>query len=482
MLRGGMETDVLKLLKEEDIRKIHQASMSLLSAVGVQITDKAAVEFFSEKGLRIDDKKNRVYLTEEDVMKAVGTAPSIITLYGRGDNSKNIEIGGKKVYTGTGGTAINILDFDRKRRKTTAQDIVNTAKLVDGLDNIHFFIIPCHANDIDQTELDVNRFYHAINNTTKPIMGGTLTEDGVDKVIDMAAEIAGGMDNLRKKPFISFISSIISPLKLDDQGLRNLFKIARAGIPVATSCAPISGATGPVTLAGTIVQLNAEALAGVTLTQLINPGAPVFYSAAPTIMDLRTTAFLIGSVESGLMNAAMAQIAQYYKLPLYSTGGLTDSKEPDQQAGFEKGISCLLAALAGANFIHEAAGILDSTMTISYAQYVIDNDINGYVLRAVQGIEMGEKTMATDVIAKVGPGGNFLDQELTVEKIRTEFYYPKAVNRMCYDSWEKAGKKDTWTLAEEIAKEILDTHKPGHLPEEIRKRIKNKYPGIIPLT
>ncbi|ATW28706.1 hypothetical protein DCMF_17630 [Candidatus Formimonas warabiya] len=478
MLRGGMETDVLKLLKEEDMAKIHRASMKVLSEVGVQITEKTVRDFFAEKGLRSDDEKRRVYFTEEQVMKAVETAPSVVTLYGRGDESKNIEIGGNKVYTGTGGTAINILDLDRKRRKTTVQDIVDTAKLVDALDHIHFFVIPCHPNDVESVDVDINRFYHAINNTTKPIMGGILTEDGLDKVIEMAAHIAGGMDQLREKPFISFISSIISPLKLDDQGLRNLFKIAGAGLPVAPSCAPISGATAPVTLAGTLVQLNAEALAGVILTQLIKPGTPVLYCAVPTIMDMRTMAFLFGSVESGLMNAAMAQMAQYYRLPLYSTGGISDSKEPDQQAGFEKGISCILPALAGANFIHEAAGQLDGGMTISYAQYVIDNDINGYVLRAVRGIETDENSLATNVIVDVGPGGNFLDQELTVEKMRTEFYYPKAVNRISYDSWEKAGRKDTWTLAEEIAKEILDTHEPNRIPEEIRRRVKNKYPQI----
>lgn len=478
MLRGGMETDALKLLNEEEIKKIHKASLRVLDEVGVQINEKAALDFLLEKGVRVDYIKNRVYLTEEDVMKAVKTAPSTITLYGRGDNAKNVEIGGKKVYTGTGGTAINIIDFDRQRRKTTTHDIAQTAKLVDGLDNIHFFVIPCHPNDLENADVDVNRFYHAINNTTKPIMGGVLTENGLDQVIEMAAEIAGGMDKLRDKPFISFIFSTISPLKFDDQGLRNLFKAARSGLPVAPSCAPISGATAPITLAGTIVQLNAEALAGVVLTQLINPGTPVLYSAVPTIMDMRLMAFLFGSVESGLMNAALAQLAQFYKLPLYSTGGISDSKEPDQQAGFEKGISCLLPALAGANFIHEAAGQLDAGMTISYAQYVIDNDINGYVLRAVRGIETDEESLALEVISAVGPGGNFLDQEQTVEKMRTEFYYPKAVNRMSYDSWEKVGRKNTWSLAEEVAKDILGNNSSKHIPEEIRRRIINKYPQI----
>lgn len=478
MLKGGIETDVLKVIKDEDVQKIHKASMKVLEEVGVQVGEKEALDLCAEKGAKVDFENHRVYFTEDIVMQAVDTAPSTITLYGRGDESKNIVLGGNKVYMGTGGTALNILDFDRKRRPTTAEDIAKTAHLVDGLDNIHFFVIPCYPNEIETENVDVNRFFHSINNTTKPIMGGLFSESGVDRVINMAAVAAGGLDKLVEKPFISFIASILSPLKLDDVRTRMLMKIARVGLPVATSCAPLAGATSPVTLAGTLVQLNAEALTGVILSQMVNPGAPIFYSAVPTIMDMQSMSFLFGSVESGIMNAAAAQMAQFYKLPLYSTGGISDSKQPDQQAGFEKAVTALMPALAGANFIHEAAGQLDSGMTISYAQYVIDNDINGYVMRAVRGIEVDEDTLATEVIAKVGPGGNYLAQKQTVKKMRTEFYYPKVVTRTNYDMWDKAGGKDTWTLAEEVAKQILEGHKPDNLPEDIVQQIKQMEPGI----
>lgn len=478
MLKGGMETSALKFLTEEDIRKIHRVSMRVLAEVGVQITETEALDLCKEKGARVDYANNRVYFSEELVMKAVESAPSTVVIYDRLDDARNIVLGGNKVYLGTGGTAINILDFDRNRRETTTEDIANTARLVDALDNVHFFAIPCYPNELETKDVDVNRFYHSMNNTTKPIMGGIFTVDGVDRVIEMAAEIAGGMDKLRERPFISFIASILSPLKLDNDRTKILFKVARAGLPLATSTAPLAGATSPVTLAGTLVQLNAEALTGVVLTQMVNPGTPILYSSVPTIMDMQTMSFLFGSVESGIMNAAVAQMAQFYKLPLYSTGGISDSKQPDQQAGFEKALTAILPALAGANFIHEAAGQLDSGMTISYAQYVIDNDISGCVLRAVRGIEVDEETLAYDVIAKVGPGGNYLAQRQTVKKMRTEFFYPKAVNRINYEGWEKAGSKDTWTLAEEVAKEILTKHIPQRLSEEIDQKIREMEPGI----
>jgi trimethylamine--corrinoid protein Co-methyltransferase len=478
MLKGGLESAALKFLKEDDIRKIHNATMQVLAEVGVQIGEPEALKLCAEKGAKVDFDKQRAYFSEELVMKAVETAPSVVTIYGRDDDSKNIVLGGNKVYLGTGGTALNIIDLDRVTRKTTVEDIANTARLVDGLDNVHFFVIPCHPSDVPAKELDVNRFYHSINNTTKPIMGGILNEDGVDRVLAMAAEIAGGMNKLAEKPFISFISSILSPLKLDDARTRILFKVAKAGIPIATSTAPLAGATSPITLAGTLVQMNAEALTGVVLTQMVNPGAPILYSAVPTIMDMQTMTFLFGSTESGIMNAAAAQLAQFYKLPIYSTGGISDSKQPDQQAGYEKALTAIMPALAGANFIHEAAGQLDSGMTISYAQYVVDNDIMGSVMRAVRGIEVDESTLATEVIARVGPGGNYLAQKQTVKKMRTEFFYPQAATRVNFDGWKKAGSKDTWTMAEEVARDILAKHQPKQIPQELAEKIRKTEPGI----
>lgn len=478
MLNGGLETDVLKILKEQDVHKIHNATMQVLTEVGVQVGEPEALQLCAEKGAKVDFDKQRVYFDEAMVMRAVATAPSVVTIYGRDDAAKNIVLGGNKVYLGTGGTALSIIDLDRKRRDSTAEDIADTARLVDSLDNIHFFVIPCHPSDVADVDVDVNRFYHSINNTTKPIMGGIFNEDGVERVLAMAAEVAGGMDKLAEKPFISFISSILSPLKLDDARTRILFKVARAGIPIATSTAPLAGATSPITLAGTLVQMNAEALTGVVLTQIVNPGTPILYSAVPTIMDMQTMTFLFGSIESGIMNAAAAQLAQFYKLPIYSTGGISDAKQPDQQAGYEKALTAVMPALAGANFIHEAAGQLDSGMTISYAQYVIDNDIIGSVMRAVRGIEVDESTLAAEVIARVGPGGNYLSQKQTVKKMRTEFCYPKAAVRVNFDGWKKAGSKDTWTMAEEVARDILAKHQPKQIPQVIDEKIRQMEPGI----
>ena len=479
ILKGGLETDALKFLTDNDIAAIHRASMKVLANTGFQLDHTGLLERFQGQGVRVDMTNRRVFFDEDTIMAAVKTNPDTVTLCGRDDPERDIVLGGKRVYLGTGGTAVNVIDLSRVRRKTQAKDIAATARLVDALDNIHFFIIPCHPGDSSPENVDVNRFFNAMNNTTKPIMGGCLSLDGLERILRMAATVAGGQRRLEARPFIAFISSVVSPLTMDNQHAAMTVKAAEAGIPMAFSIAPIAGATAPITLAGTLTQMNAEALAAITVAQTVRPGTPSLYSAVPTVMDMRSASFLFGSVETGIMNAAAAQMAQFYGLPLYSTGGISDSKQPDQQAGYEKAFTAIMPALAGANFIHEAAGQLDSGMTISYAQYVIDNDINGCVMRSVRGLEVDEDALATEVINAVGPGGNYLGDMHTARRARTELYYPKAATRTAYDGWVASGSKDTWTRAEEVAAKLLDIHKTHGIAPEIIDRILESEPGII---
>ena len=354
----------------------------------------------------------------------------------------------------------------------------NTAKLVDALDNIHFFVLPVYPNELPKEEVDVNRFYSAMQNTTKHIMGGVYTIEGIRKVIKIAEKIAGGPDKLRERPFISMITCIMSPLKFDDTYTELMLEVARQGIPLATPPCPMAGATGPVTLAGTLVQQNAEALAGIVLTQQVNPGTPVLYSAVPTTVDIRTMDFLFGSVEMGLLNAAISQVAQFYNLPIYSTSGVTDSKIPDVQAGYEKATTALLCALAGSNYVHDCAGLIERGMTVSFAQYVIDNEINGMVMRAVRGIDVNTESLAVDVINKVGPAGNYIAEQHTLKYMRSEFFLPQVSDRQTYHRWKEQGEKDGWQRANEIAEKILANHKPTPIPAEIERQLAEEIPEL----
>ncbi|NLH28050.1 MAG: trimethylamine methyltransferase [Syntrophomonadaceae bacterium] len=477
VISGGLHGGQYQPLSQEQISQIHKATLEVLSNTGVEISNKTAQELLANAGARVEKERNRVYLPAELVEKSIGSAPSEVLLAGR-EEKNDLLLRGKRVYLGTGGTALNVLDLNNTRRPSTLEDCRNTAKLVDALDNIHFFVLPVYPNELPKEEVDVNRFYSAMQNTTKHIMGGVYTIEGIRKVIKIAEKIAGGPDKLRERPFISMITCIMSPLKFDDTYTELMLEVARQGIPLATPPCPMAGATGPVTLAGTLVQQNAEALAGIVLTQQVNPGTPVLYSAVPTTVDIRTMDFLFGSVEMGLLNAAISQVAQFYNLPIYSTSGVTDSKIPDVQAGYEKATTALLCALAGSNYVHDCAGLIERGMTVSFAQYVIDNEINGMVMRAVRGIDVNTESLAVDVINKVGPAGNYIAEQHTLKYMRSEFFLPQVSDRQTYHRWKEQGEKDGWHRANEIAEKILANHKPTPIPAEIERQLAEEIPEL----
>ena len=221
-----------------------------------------------------------------------------------------------------------------------------------------------------------------------------------------------------------------------------------------------------------------DSLIGVMLAQIVNPGTPVVFGSVATSTDLRDLKYLAGSVEMGLLNAAGAQMAQFYQLPFYATGGMTDSKVLDSQSGYESAIASLMCALAGANFIHDAAGLMEFAMTMCAEKLVIDNEILGMVMRAVEGIRVDEETLAFDLIKQVGPGGNFVTARHTRQFMRSEHYQPVLSNRDSREDWEAQGKKSTWDKASETVKQILDNHSYSLSPE-VRSKIITEIAGIM---
>ncbi len=479
MIDKGLVGKSYKPFSSSDLEKINGSVMEILTETGVEVNSERAFELLGENGAEVDDDTRIVKFTRSMVETAINTAPSEVILYGR-EEKHNLYLGDGRVHFGTGGTVLNILDLDSgKKRDVNINDVASIARLVDALANIHFLVIPVYPHECDDRNVDVNRFYHSLKNTTKHIMGGIYAKQGIHDVIDMAAEIAGSRDRLKKEPFISFITCVMSPLKLDRDYTDFLIEIAKEGLPVAIPAEPLAGGTGPVTVAGNIVEMTAESLAGVVVAQLVNPGTPVLFASTASAMDMKTAAYLTGQVEMGLMHAGLAQVAQYYDLPLYATAGMSDAKIPDVQAGYEKAISALLAGLAGANFIHDAAGLLEFCMTVAYEQYVIDNEIIGMAMRAVRGIEVTDDTLATDVIKDVGPGGHFLTQEHTLKYMREEYFQPDISDRQRRELWEENGALNARDRALKKAKQILENYQPEGINKKIDTRIRNKNTNII---
>lgn len=467
-----------KPLTDDDIQKIHDASMTVLAEVGFEVHEPEVFELFRRLDTEVDTERRVVRINERAINDLLATVPSKVTLYGRRPGT-DLELGMGNVYCGTGGTALNILDYDTgERRPAQMKDLVDVIRIVDKLENVHFMLLPTYPNELPVEAVDVNRFFAGLCHTSKHVMGGVYTSEGIRDVIAMAERVAGSPEALRERPFISLITCGISPLRLDCKYGAFMTQVARAGIPVAVPAEPLCGATSPVTLAGTLVIQNCDALINVMTTQLVNAGAPVIYGCVSSAADMRDMKYLGGPVESGMINAATAQLARYYGIPYYATAGISDTKTLDAQCGYETAITNLLVALAGGEFIHDAAGLMEFALTVSKEKLVLDNDLLGMALRAVRGIRVDEKTLAVDAIRAAGPGGNFVAGRHTRKHMRHEHYVPPLADREPRESWEAAGSKPITARAHEVVEGILGEAYTPNIPLDVAKGLMEAFPAI----
>ncbi len=470
----GLIGNQYKPLSDQQIVQIHQTALRVLDEIGVRVELEEAIQLHRKGGAKIDG--NLVRIPPAAVEKALDQVPHRFLMAGR-DERNDLLLEGKRVYLGTGGAALTVLDLETgEARPGTLLDIAQIARLVDALENVHFYLRPCIPQDIPAAAMDINQFYASLSHTTKHIMGAAQSVHTAREVIEMAAMITGGHEALVKRPIISFVTSwMISPLHCATETTRVLLEIVRNRIPVALSSAPMAGSTSPVTLAGTLAQVHAEQLSGIVLTQLASPGAPVLYGAIPSMADMRTMGYVGGGIEFGLMNAAISQMAQSIGVPNYNSAALTDSKIPDIQAGYEKAFSICLCALAGSNYIHHAAGMLESMRGVAYEQYVIDDEIVGMALRLLRGIQVDDETLGFEAIREVGPSGNFLSSMHTVQFMRQEYFRQAIADRQSREAWEKAGALDARARARIRAKELLRTHSAKGIDKLVDQEIRRKF-------
>ena len=466
----------IRLLSDDEIRTIDRTARSILTKTGIGVGSEPFLGIFASAGANVG-RDGCVRFPDRVIDGAIESTPRRVLLHGRG-GIPPLDLTGNHVYLGTGGAAIRVLDLeDGCARDPKLADLADIAWLVENLNNIHFFLRPVVARDVPPDFLDVCTFYTCLANTSKHVMGSAASPETAKDVIDLASLVAGGSESLAENPIISFITSwMISPLTLDTETSKVLLTVAEAGIPVALSSAPVAGSTAPATLSGLLAQVHAEQLSGIVFAQAIRRGAPILYGPVPAVADFHTMGYAGGAIESALLNAACAQLAHSIDVPAYADAGLTDSKLPDIQAGYEKGMNILLIALAGGNYIHHSAGMLESMLTVAYEQYIIDNDINGMALRTLRGITVSPETLAEEVIASVGPGGNFLTQQHTLAHIRThEYFVPATADRRGRAAWETAGSIDARERARAIAREILQRSRGEFIPSDVERQIRNRF-------
>ncbi|MFC2125750.1 trimethylamine methyltransferase family protein [Bacteroidota bacterium] len=476
---GGKLGGLYKPLNEHDLKRIVEESFGLLERSGMHVYSKKAREYLSKAGAKIASDDLTVYFPKSLVEDAIASTPSSITLCGR-KPEHDVVLEDSRVYYGTGGTAIYVKDLDNgERRPSTIADVKLNARLIDALQHVHLFTINVFPNEVKNVDhIDVNRFYWSLRNTSKHIMGGIYSMKGTQQVVEMASMLAGGIQSLRERPFVSFITLVISPFKIDGLYGDITCYLAEQGLPVVTPTEPICGTTSPITLAGNVLVHTAETLGGVVLVQAVKRGSPVIAGSVGSIPDLRTMGIVTGAIERGMLNSATAQIAQHLELPFYSTAGNSDSKTEDMQAGIESAMSNLLVGMSGANYIHDAAGLFDNDLSLSYEKLMVDNEILGMCERVLRGIEVSDETLAVDVIEKVGPGGNFITEDHTVMNMMNEYFNPTIADRTLYDAWKSSGSYSMKDRARQKLEELMATHNPCYISETEAKEIRTRFPEI----
>ena len=414
------------------------------------------------------------------VETAIARAAKSFVFHGR-DPARSIEVGGNRVFFGTGGAAVQTLDLDTGRyRPSTLQDLHDFTRLQDTLANVSWFTRCCVATDVPDTfELDVNTAYALVRNTTKPIATAFTLADHVEPIVRMLDIVAGGDGAFAERPFLkAHISPVISPMRFAEDAVDVIYACLAHNIPVSCITAAQSGATAPATLAGFLAQSLAETLASLVMVQAIRPGHPMVFSNWPLVVDLRTGAFAGGGGEIAVLNAASAQISNWLGLPSGVASSMTDAKAIDAQYGAEKGLTALAAGLAGGNLIYESSGMTASLLGASFEAFVLDDEMNGAIYRALRGIEVNEDTLGFQAICDAVTGdGHFLGSAQTHAAMERDYLYPKLADRDTPAAWEEKGARDIWQRAREQARSILAEHRPDYLTPAQDARIR----GLLPI-
>jgi trimethylamine--corrinoid protein Co-methyltransferase len=464
----------LEYITEEEILEWHHRSLTLLEQVGVKISFKPALKALKDAGCELDEKSGVVKVPQHVVEKALSFAPSRFILGGR-DPSTDIYIGGNDVHTTGSGNCVNVIDlWDGEHRPGTFKDLEEMVLLQDALENIETCQNPITPTDLPKRGLYVKVFEGMVKNTGKHLINQAESGAEVRDHAEILEAVVGSRDEVVTRNLVSFVCCFKSPLTYGDTNCEVLFECAQLGLPILLETDPISGATAPVTLSGLLIQQNAELLFAIALAQIVNPGTPVLYTHAPTVMDMRTGDVSEGCPERCLYYIYCAQMCRFYDIPSCGVAGTTDSKTNDIQSGIEKAATLMSTALAGYNLIYSAAGTINSVLTTSSQGIVVDDELYGYVRRVLKGIDFSPEKLdeGVELIAKVAHSGkSYLTERHTKENLRREHWSPSVTDRRRYEIFQQSDQKGMLDFAREKAGHILEEHTPPPIPDGAEKLI-----------
>jgi trimethylamine--corrinoid protein Co-methyltransferase len=461
----------LQFLSRETIERVVAEAYDLLSDPGVRVHSERALHLLAEHGAEVDFEARVARIPAELVHSAVETAPSSFHLYDA-NGEPAVHYGGDDVQFDPGSAAIEILEYDKTKSRTpTTTDFLHFVKLADGLDALDAVATSLVCTDVPQEIADLYRLYLTLLYTDKPVVTGAFAVETWHTMKDLLLAVAGGTEALVEKPRAVFDVCPSPPLLWSEITCENLMDCAQYSIPAELVSMPLTGATGPATLLGAVVQHTAENLSGVTIHQLVNPGAPVVWGGSPAAFDMRTGTTPMGAIETIMIDCAYAEVGKHLGLPTHAYLGMSDSKVVDAQCGLESSSGALLGALTGINMI-SGPGMLDFESCFSLEKLVIDAEIVGMAKRLVDGIAERETPLGLDIIRQVGHAGNFLTTRHTRRWFREELFIPsEAIDRDFRRNWEATGSLDATARAHQRVEKVIAAYEPKRLPDDAAREL-----------
>jgi trimethylamine--corrinoid protein Co-methyltransferase len=477
-VRAGLAGGQYRPLDDAAVKAIDSAVYQILEEIGLSQAPESGVRFMTAAGAIAGDD-GRVRFPRALVDDMLAKAARNITLCGQ-DPKHDLLLSGSRVHYGTAGAAVHVVDVETNDyRESYLADIYDAARIVEKMDNIHFFQRPMVARDVtDPAALDLNTVYAAVKGTTKHV-GTSFTEAPfMAPAISMLHDIAGGEDKWRARPFVSNSNCfVVPPLRFATESCQVMEEAVQAGMPVLLLSAGQAGATAPAAIAGAVAQALSEVIAGLIYVNSMVPGHPCIVGTWPFVSDLRTGSMSGGSGEQGLLTACCSQMLQYYGLPGGAAAGMADSKTPDAQSGYEKGSTLVMAGLSGLNMVYEAAGMHASLLGFCLESLIIDNDMLGQCLRCVRGVEVTDESIGIDVMRDVcmGGPGHYLGHDQTISLMQTEYVYPALGDRSSPKEWEELGKPNLIAEAVKAKLDILQNFHPAHIAPELDDHLRGAY-------
>jgi len=467
-----MKPSTLKVLSDEEIHQIHETSLNILYETGVVIQNEDVLARLKKEGAILIRDKQLARIPGSLIEEALRSVPkrSQVTLYDR-ERNPIVKCGSGKLHGASGNDANYILDSETgERRPALKNDVANFARLADALENIQVISPEAVPHDVTPGAAMVNAVEAILNNSTKHILVAVPNGMEAKGIIEISKLAIDGRE-LADCPPVSFMVSPTSPLRWEAAALEVLVEGSKNAIMHDILSEPISGITAPITLAGYLVIQNSEFLVGLLVSQLVNEGTPIMYGCSPTTMDMKEAWPLIGSPEAMILRIASGQLAKFYDLPS-RTNSEADSQCMDEQNCWERLLQAVAAACSDMDLVI-TQGQFGTGMTVSYEQLLMDNEMLGILNRIKRGVDVNSDTLATEIIKKVGPAGQFIKEAHTHKHLKSEHLTSLISTRSSYGRWREKGGLDIVQVAKGRAKEILSKHKPKELNERTRSRIRD---------